>query len=186
ALDCYFIAPFLAVLGPTLLAVRAAMSLVGALYVAAMWWLGRLLFRSPRGGLLLAAVAAVFPLFAVDYAVKARAYGSLLLLEALLLALSVRVVWPNREPRRRAWLGADARGGRPGDYRGAADLRRGPNELLRRGNCAVAGGRPGPAGAGGSCVVDPPYGAGWTASWAPGTSRPRTPTRALERPRRDI
>src|SRR2546428_2526390 len=37
-----------------------------------------------------------------------------------------------------------------------------------------------------SCVVDPPYGAGWTASWAPGTSRPRTPTRALERPRRDI
>src|SRR5207244_6151145 len=83
-------------------------------------------------------------------------------------------------------LGADARGGRPGDYRGAADLRRGPNELLRRGNCAVAGGRPGPVGAGGSCVVDPPYGAGWTASWAPGTSRPRTPTRALERPRRDI
>jgi len=106
ALDCYFIAPFLAVLGPTLLAVRAAMSLVGALYVAAMWWLGRLLFRSPRGGLLLAAVAAVFPLFAVDYAVKARAYGSLLLLEALLLALSVRVVWPNREPRRRDWLAA--------------------------------------------------------------------------------
>ena len=60
ALDMYFLAPFLAVLGPTLLAVRAAMSLVGALYVAAMWWLGRLVFRSPQGGLLLAAVAAVF------------------------------------------------------------------------------------------------------------------------------
>jgi len=104
ALDSYFMAPFLAVLGPTLLAVRAAMSAVGALYVAAMWWLGRLVFRSPRGGLLLAAVAAAFPLFAVDFAIRARGYGSLLLLEALLLALSVRVLWPERQPQRKDWL----------------------------------------------------------------------------------
>lgn len=106
ALDCYFLAPFLLVLGPTLLAVRAAMSFVGALYVAAMWWLGRLVLRSSRGGLLLAAVAAVFPLFAVSYAVRARAYGSLLLLEALLFAVAVRVLWPAGETRRRDWAAA--------------------------------------------------------------------------------
>lgn len=103
ALDCYVIAPFIALLGPTLLAIRTATSLIGAAYVAAMYWLGRLALGSRGSGLLAAGVAALFPLFALLFGDRARAYGMVLLLEALLLALSVRVIWPETPPRRRDW-----------------------------------------------------------------------------------
>ena len=103
ALDCYLMAPFLAVMGPTLLAVRVAMSVVGALYVLAMAWLGRVLNFHRHGGLVLAAVAAVFPLFAVSFGVRARGYSPTLLLEALFLVLAIRVIWPASNPRRRDW-----------------------------------------------------------------------------------
>jgi hypothetical protein len=102
ALDSYLLAPFLAALGPTLLAVRLAMATVGMLYVGAMAWLGRLVL-GPRGGLVLGTVAAAFPLFAITFGIQARAYGSTLLLEALFLALAVRVIWPTRTPPRRDW-----------------------------------------------------------------------------------
>lgn len=50
ALDSYLIAPFLAVLGPTLLAVRAAGAFLGALYVSLMFALARQALRSTYAG----------------------------------------------------------------------------------------------------------------------------------------
>jgi len=79
-------------------------ALLGAGYVLATYLLGRELFRRHRGALLLAAIAAVFPLFAVTFAEKARNYAGLLLFEALCLALIIRVAWPAGPVRRRDWL----------------------------------------------------------------------------------
>lgn len=104
ALDCYVIAAFIAVLGPTLLAIRTALSLIGAAYVAVMYRLGRLALGSRTGGLLAAGVAAVFPPFALLFGVRARSYGMVLLLEAFVLALAVRVIWPEQPARRRDWI----------------------------------------------------------------------------------
>jgi 4-amino-4-deoxy-L-arabinose transferase-like glycosyltransferase len=105
AIESYVLAPFIAVFGPTQLAIRVALSLVGAIYVLAMYGLGRQLFiriaKSPsaaRGGgqgagLVMASVAAVFPLFAASYGVRARNYGLLLLFVALCLLLAIRLAW---------------------------------------------------------------------------------------------
>lgn len=90
ALDSYLLAPFVAVFGPTLLAIRVALSVVGAGYVAGTFALGRRLFGSDRDGLLLAGIAAVFPLFALSYGIKARTYGVLLLLEVICLLGGLR------------------------------------------------------------------------------------------------
>jgi len=103
ALDSYLIAPFLVALGPTLLAVRVAMACLGALYVGLMFALGRQFLRSNRAGLLVAAMAALFPLYAVTFGMKARTYGLLLVLEALLLLLWIRLAWPDRPPRVGGW-----------------------------------------------------------------------------------
>jgi hypothetical protein len=103
ALDSYLIAPFLAVLGPTLLAVRAAGAFLGALYVSLMFALGRQALRSTYAGLVVAGIATVFPLYAVTFGTKARTYGLLLVLEALLLLLWTRLAWPSSQPRSRAW-----------------------------------------------------------------------------------
>ena len=44
----------------------------------------------------LAGVAAVFPLFALSYGVRARNYGLLLLFVALCLLLAIRLAWDHR------------------------------------------------------------------------------------------
>ena len=51
ALDSYILAPFVAIFGTTLLAVRLCFSLVGAAYAAAMYFLGTAIFRDRRAGL---------------------------------------------------------------------------------------------------------------------------------------
>jgi hypothetical protein len=104
AFESYFLVPFVAVLGPTLMALRVGIGVLGAGYVLATYLLGRGLFRTHRGALLLAAIAAVFPLFALTFAERARNYAGLLLFEALCLALVIRVAWPATLPKRRDWL----------------------------------------------------------------------------------
>ena len=79
--------------------------MVGAGYVAGTFALGRRLFGSDRDGLLLAGIAAVFPLFALSYGIKARTYGVLLLLGVICLLLGVRVGWSTRPPTWWAWAG---------------------------------------------------------------------------------
>ena len=103
ALDSYLMAPFLAVLGPTLLGVRAAQAFLGALYVGLMFALGRRALRSNQAGLVMAGIAVVFPLYAVTFGTKARTYGLLLVLETLLLLLWIRLAWPSSRSRAPAW-----------------------------------------------------------------------------------
>ena len=108
ALDSYVLAPFIALIGTTVAAIRIAFALVGAIYVGLMFVLGRLAFRRARMGLLMAGIAAVFPLFALAYGVKARAYGLVLVLEVLCLILVIRLAWRSNSP---SPLAGEGRGG---------------------------------------------------------------------------
>src|SRR5579875_861170 len=56
ALESYILAPFVAVFGTTLLAVRLSMAAVGAVLALCAYWLGRELFHEHRRALLLAAL----------------------------------------------------------------------------------------------------------------------------------
>jgi 4-amino-4-deoxy-L-arabinose transferase-like glycosyltransferase len=94
ALDAYVAAPFVALLGAGTLSIRLALAFTGALYVVAMYGLGRTLFNSRHAGLLAAFVAAVFPLFTVYWSVKLRGgYTELPTFEALALILVARIGW---------------------------------------------------------------------------------------------
>src|SRR5438445_4642924 len=108
ALDSYVLLPFIALFGTTVTTIRIAFAIVGAAFVGLMFVLGRVAFRRDREALLMAGIAAVFPLFPLAYGVKARAYGLLLLLEVLCLILVIRLAWP------RANLPSPARGGGQG------------------------------------------------------------------------
>src|SRR5207302_2069399 len=108
ALDSYVLVPFIALFGTSVTTIRIAFAIVGAAFVGLMFVLGRVAFRRDRGALLMAGIAAVFPLFPLAYGVKARAYGLLLLLEVLCLILVIRLAWP------RANLPSPARGGGQG------------------------------------------------------------------------
>ncbi len=96
AVESYVLAPFVVLFGPTQLAIRVALSLVGALYVLVMYGLARRLFTGQAAALVMAGVAAVFPLFAVSYGVRARNYGLLLVFVALCLLLAIRLAWSHR------------------------------------------------------------------------------------------
>src|SRR5438132_12316878 len=104
ALDSYVLVPFIALFGTTVTTIRIAFAIVGAAFVGLMFVLWRVAFRLDREALLMAGIAAVFPLFPLAYGVKARAYGLLLLLEVLCLILVIRLAWP------RAHLPSPARG----------------------------------------------------------------------------
>ena len=104
ALESYLLAPFVLVLGPTALAIRVGMSAIGVAYVAAMYRLGRCTVPGSSGGAWLALVASIFPLFAVIFGIRARTYGTLLLFEALVFVLAVRLLWEPGPRRRRDWV----------------------------------------------------------------------------------
>ncbi|MGI8848010.1 MAG: ArnT family glycosyltransferase [Candidatus Dormibacteria bacterium] len=101
AAGVYIVAPFVAVLGPTTLALRLPMSLLGAVTVLLMYALGRSLWGRHVDGLAAAGLAAVFPLFAVLFTVRSQwAYGEVVPLEAALLLLTVRIGWRGRRKAR--------------------------------------------------------------------------------------
>src|SRR5438270_293360 len=104
ALDSYVLVPFIALFGTSVTTIRIAFAIVGAAFVGLMFVLGRVAFRRDREALLMAGIAAVFPLFPLAYGVKARAYGLLLLLEVLCLILVIRLAWGGRTLRGRDWL----------------------------------------------------------------------------------
>lgn len=104
ALGVYITAPFIAVFGPGTLALRLAMSIVGAGFVLVMYGVGRQLWGTQADGLRTAGISAVFPLFAVVFTVHSQLpYGEILLLEGLCILLTIRCGWG--EGRRAAdWL----------------------------------------------------------------------------------
>lgn len=104
ALDSYLLAPFIAAFGTTLLAVRLCFSMVGAAYAIVMYFLGASIFYDRRKGLVMAAISAVFPLFAITFGIRARTYGVLILIEAVILLLTIRIAWARKPARRRDWV----------------------------------------------------------------------------------
>lgn len=112
ALEAYWLAPFVLALGPSLLAVRLGMALMGGVYVLAMYGLGRTLLKRERHALLLAGVAAIFPVFALSWAMKARSgYAELLVFEAVLFLVATRLGWSATRLRRRSWFAFGLLGG---------------------------------------------------------------------------
>jgi 4-amino-4-deoxy-L-arabinose transferase-like glycosyltransferase len=94
ALDAYVAAPFVGLFGSNLLAIRLPLAILGGVYVAVMYWLGRLLFKRTDYALVTALVAAVFPLFTVFWSAKLRGgYAELPIFEALALALCAQIGW---------------------------------------------------------------------------------------------
>ncbi len=105
ALESYVLAPFVWLLGPTVTAVRVAMALVGALFVLALYDLGRTVFRRRSAGLLLGCAGAVFPLFELTWSVKARSgYSETMVLAVVCLSLAARIGWQPGGSRLRNWI----------------------------------------------------------------------------------
>jgi 4-amino-4-deoxy-L-arabinose transferase-like glycosyltransferase len=103
ATDAYLVTPFVAVLGTSLVAIRVALAVIGALTVLCAWWFGRIAFRRPEHALAGAFAVAVFPLFAVYW--SARLYpgsAELLLLETVCLCVAAQIGW-GRAHKKRYW-----------------------------------------------------------------------------------
>jgi 4-amino-4-deoxy-L-arabinose transferase-like glycosyltransferase len=103
ATDAYLVAPFVAVFGTSLTAIRVALAVIGALTVLCAWWFGRIAFRRREHALAGALAVAVFPLFAVYW--SARLYpgsAELLLLETVCLCVAAQIGW-GRAHKKRYW-----------------------------------------------------------------------------------
>lgn len=105
ALESYVLAPFVWLLGPSVEAIRVGMALLGALYVLALYDLGRTILHRRSATLLLAGVGAVFPLFELTMTVKAYSgYAEVMLLGVICLTLAARIGWSQGGNRLRNWL----------------------------------------------------------------------------------
>jgi 4-amino-4-deoxy-L-arabinose transferase-like glycosyltransferase len=105
ALESYIIAPFVWLLGPTGLAVRVPVALVGTLFVLALYDLGHTIFRRRTAGLVLACVGAVFPVFELVWSMKARSgYAETMVFAVVCLCLAARIGWQPRGDRLRNWI----------------------------------------------------------------------------------
>jgi 4-amino-4-deoxy-L-arabinose transferase-like glycosyltransferase len=103
ALDAYLVAPFVAIFGATLTAIRIALAFVGALTVLGAWCFGRIAFRRREHAVVGALAVAVFPLFGVYW--STRLYpgsADLLLLEMVCLSVAALIGW-GRGRKKRWW-----------------------------------------------------------------------------------
>jgi 4-amino-4-deoxy-L-arabinose transferase-like glycosyltransferase len=105
ALESYILAPFIWLLGPTVIAVIVPLSLVAALYALALYDLGRTVTDRRSAGLLLAAVGSVFPLFLLVWSTKALSgYAETMVLAVVCLSLAARIGWRPGGDRLRNWI----------------------------------------------------------------------------------
>jgi hypothetical protein len=103
ATDAYLVAPFIALFGTSLPAIRSAMAFTGALTVLAAWWFGRIAFRRSAHAVVGALAVAVFPLFAVSWSTRLSPGGAdLLLLETICLSIAALIGW-GRGRQKRWW-----------------------------------------------------------------------------------
>jgi hypothetical protein len=102
ATDAYLVAPFVAVFGATLAAIRVATAFLGALTVLGAYWFGRIAFRRSEHAVVGALAVAVFPLFAVFWSTRlAPGSGDLMLLETVCLSIAALLGWGRA--RRKGW-----------------------------------------------------------------------------------
>jgi 4-amino-4-deoxy-L-arabinose transferase-like glycosyltransferase len=103
ATDAYLVAPFVAIFGTSLAAIRAALACIGALTVLCAWWFGRIAFRRPEHAVAGAVAVAVFPLFAVFWSTRLTpGSAELLLLETVCLCVAALIGW-GRGRQKRYW-----------------------------------------------------------------------------------
>jgi len=103
ALDAYLIAPFVALLGTGLAAIRIGLACIGALTALVTYWFGLIALRRASDAIIAACVVAVFPVFAVYWSTRLHpGAADLMLLEALCLAIAAVVGW-GRGHRLRWW-----------------------------------------------------------------------------------
>jgi 4-amino-4-deoxy-L-arabinose transferase-like glycosyltransferase len=101
ATDAYLVAPFVAIFGTSLAAIRVALAFTGALTVLAAWWFGRIAFRRPEHAVAGALAVAVFPLFAVYWSTRlAPGSAELLLLEIVCLSVAALIGWGHARKKR--------------------------------------------------------------------------------------
>jgi 4-amino-4-deoxy-L-arabinose transferase-like glycosyltransferase len=103
ALNAYLVAPFVAIFGASLVAIRVALAFVGALTVLAAWWFGHIAFRRREHAVVGALAVAVFPLFGVFW--STRLYpgsGELLLCEIVSVSIAALIGW-GRGGKKRWW-----------------------------------------------------------------------------------
>jgi hypothetical protein len=104
ATDAYLVAPFVAIFGTSLAAIRVAMAFTGALTVLGAYWFSRIAFRRSEHAVAGAFAVAAFPLFGVFW--STRLYpgsGELLLFETVCLAVAALIGW-GRGRKKRWWL----------------------------------------------------------------------------------
>jgi len=101
ATDAYLVAPFVAIFGTSLAAIRVALAFTGALTVLAAWWFGRIAFRRPEHAVAGALAVAVFPLFAVYWSTRlAPGSAELLLLETICFSVAALIGWGHARKKR--------------------------------------------------------------------------------------
>jgi 4-amino-4-deoxy-L-arabinose transferase-like glycosyltransferase len=104
ALDAYLAAPFVAIFGTSLAAIRVALACVGTLTVLCAWWFGRIAFRRREHAIVGALAVAVFPLFGVYWSTRlSPGSAELLLLEMVCLSVAALIGW-GRGRQKRWWV----------------------------------------------------------------------------------
>jgi 4-amino-4-deoxy-L-arabinose transferase-like glycosyltransferase len=103
ALNAYLVAPFVAIFGASLEAIRVALAVVGALTVLAAWWFGRIAFRRREHAVVGALAVAVFPLFGVYWSTRlSPGSAELLLFEMVCVSIAALIGW-GRGRQKRWW-----------------------------------------------------------------------------------
>jgi 4-amino-4-deoxy-L-arabinose transferase-like glycosyltransferase len=103
ATDAYLVAPFVAIFGASLSAIRIALAFVGVLTILGAWWFGRIAFRRPEHAVVGAFAVAVFPLFGVYWSTRLYPGSSeLLLCEVVCVSIAALIGW-GRGRQKRWW-----------------------------------------------------------------------------------
>ncbi len=103
ATDAYLVAPFVAIFGASLSAIRIALAFVGMLTVLGAWWFGRIAFRRREHAVVGAFAVAVFPLFGVYWSTRLYPGSSeLLLFEVVCVSIAALIGW-GRGRQKRWW-----------------------------------------------------------------------------------
>jgi hypothetical protein len=103
SLDVYVLTPFVALLGPTLVAVRVGLAFLGAIFSVLAYALGRLLLPSRGQALVLAVCVSLLPLYSTYYGAILAGYAEALPLELAAIVVAIMIGWRDRARLLRWW-----------------------------------------------------------------------------------